>query len=97
MYGSRNVPTARVQLNSPYGIAIDNTPPTTQAINFSSLKSLPIFSKLRESLNRRIIPQALFIKGAPLEMRYQRQSSYSDRLDTELRQIELPTRYRKNG
>ena len=95
MYGSFNVPNAREQLNPRAGIPQTNTPPTTKAINMSSLKSLPIFSKIREALNRRIVPQALYIKGEPLEMRYQRQSSYSDRIKNEIRIIEIPERYKK--
>ena len=95
MYGTRGVPNAREQLNPREGIAGLNTPPTTQLINFSKLKSLPIFSKIRYALNRRTIPQALYIKGEPLEMRYQRQSSYSDRVKTEIRIIEIPERYNR--
>lgn len=97
MYGRNGVPSARVQLNPNGGQPEINTPPTTRAILFSSLKSTPIFSKLRQALNARITPQALFIKGEPLEMRYQRQSSYSDRANQEIRIIELPKRYMNNG
>lgn len=95
MYGSYGVPSARVQLNPNGGQLATGTPPTTRSILFSNLKSIPIFSKLRQSLNARVTPQALFIKGEPLEMRYQRQSSYSDRAKQEIRLIELPERYKK--
>ena len=95
MYGTNGVPNAREQLNPRGGIPSLNTPPTTKLINVSKLKSLPIFSKIRYALNSRIVPQALYIKGEPLELRYQPQSSYSDRVKTEIRIIEIPERYNR--
>lgn len=95
MYGRRSIPIFVEQLNPETGIPSQNTPPTTAAIERSSLKSIPIFSQIRYMLNRRTVPQALFIKGSPLELRYQKQSTFSDRVNTEIRLIDLPAKYRK--